>query len=251
MLAVRLLVAIFVVAVGCVPPGAAPPPAAPSPVAESPPGGAPVAESPPGTQSPTASDAHKNAMASSIALLDQGLTRVICSGQFVERDVIVTAHHCLDTATGIADGMQPFEGAPVAFVRYADWKPGTEMTARLGVVLVADQHHDLALILTATPSANHVELGSEPWLGATVFSIGHPDGEYFRTSAGIVTSTWFPIDSLYTATFIYIDHGSSGGGLYDSEWRLIGVASKGLGVSLGFFVPITYLRNLLESVRLQ
>lgn len=207
---------------------------------------APEPTLPPPTELPPDSPAFRNALDSTIVLLAASMDRGVCAGQFVSPRLLLTAYHCLDTATGFDPNKEPLEGKQVGFITHANWHPNAEMHASFGLVQRVSVRDDIALIQADEPSPVFVELGEEPYLGAEVFSIGHPDMDTFRVSAGRVTTLWLPLDgALYTGVFIYVDFGSSGGALYDQHWRLLGVTSMGVMPMMGLFTPVTFVRNLI------
>lgn len=125
-------------------------------------------------------------------------------------------------------------------------------------VIAVDRGRDLALLklpdmeLPAPP----VELGhmSEVKVGMDVYAIGHPRGEWWTFTQGIVSQVrnayqWSPrnnADVIQTQT--PINPGNSGGPLLDGAGRMVGVNSFGAdGEGLNFAVTVDEVRSFLEE----
>lgn len=191
------------------------------------------------------SDPKANALESTIALLSHDDPDfVICAGQYIKQDVIVTAHHCIDSAAGTAEDVDP-TGQAVSYYTHRDWESPFKVR-RSGLVWALDKDRDVALILAAEPYTYWVPLGEQPVMGQVVFSIGHPNQMHYTVAAGLVT---IPKIEGYVQAMIAIGPGSSGGGLYDEDWRLIGVASMmNNGGSMGYFVALDAVTDLLGKL---
>jgi hypothetical protein len=91
-------------------------------------------------------------------------------------------------------------------------------------------------------------------VGQPVYAVGAPRGLELTLSSGIVSSLRrnllgndFPDDQLpIIQTDAAISGGSSGGGLFDGEGRLIGITSFGIrdGQNLNFALPAEWIRDL-------
>jgi S1-C subfamily serine protease len=129
-------------------------------------------------------------------------------------------------------------------------------------VLKVDQVADLALLQAAAtpPTAQPLGFGNLAgvMVGADVHAIGHPTGEAWTYTRGIVSQIrrnyeWTTESNLaHAATVIQtqtpINPGNSGGPLLDHEGRLIGVNSfKAAGEGLNFAVSIEDVERFLNQ----
>lgn len=111
----------------------------------------------------------------------------------------------------------------------------------------ADSDKDICLLEANGLSARTVQLGKAAALkvGEAVYAVGSPQGLELSLSDGIVSQlrgTAPPIIQTTTA----ISSGSSGGGLFDAEGRLVGITTFYLegGQSLNFALPVEWLANI-------
>lgn len=169
----------------------------------------------------------ERALDSTVILLSPELAP-ICAGTFVGERRILTAAHCVHDAGSI--------GADVHYITRTQWK-AKDLEPMLSKLIRLNDTADLALLECEKPSPVYVKLGTEPGLGEFVFAIGHPDLAYYTVSAGAVSVRNLNIEGGdYTAVLISIYYGSSGGGLFNDQWRLVGVASRmNFGGAIGYF----------------
>ena len=83
-------------------------------------------------------------------------------------------------------------------------------------------------------------------VGATVFAVGAPEGLELSMSEGIVSGLRTLHSAEYIQTTAAISHGSSGGGLFDDNGRLLGLTTfylKG-GEQLNFALPVEWIKGL-------
>jgi hypothetical protein len=140
----------------------------------------------------------------------------------------------------------------------------TSADAHRGTVIRRDQLADLALVQVAAPPANltTIPLGhlGDVAVGSDVHAIGHPTGEAWSYTKGIVSQvrknySWEVGDGLkHTASVIQtqtpINPGNSGGPLLTDKGALVGVNSfKSQGEGLNFAVSVDDVRLLLSSNR--
>jgi len=178
----------------------------------------------------------------------------IGSGFLISNEgLIVTNYHVIDDANSIAVIFKPsVEGATP-----------TKKDAVSASVVRVDQKSDLALIKvsrgpqTTTP----ISLGSlaNVSVGADVFAIGHPTGEAWTFTKGVVSQLrrnyqWRTESGIeHSATVIQtqtpINPGNSGGPLIDSETGvLIGVNSfKSDGEGLNYAVSVEDVQRILSA----
>lgn len=119
----------------------------------------------------------------------------------------------------------PDDGAFVLFGRHL----GTGTKASAAVVAHADSEDmDLALLRTSGDACSPARVGSAPGLGAGIWVVAYPWGRNMTLVGGIVSQVDVdgPGDRA-TAPRLIVDasvsYGSSGGGVYDSDGRLVGI----------------------------
>ena len=165
---------------------------------------------------------------------------------------IITNWHVVNGSTLVAVVFKPaIEGA----------KPGPD-DMKLGRVVKYDQVSDLALVkVTEIPTGKTpIRLGdsSEIVVGADVRAIGHPHGNDWSYTKGIISQyrrgfewayddkTQHKADVIQTQT--PINPGNSGGPLLSESGTLIGVnAGKGEGEGLNFAVSVDNVRKFLAE----
>lgn len=188
-----------------------------------------------------------------VALVRSGLEgpQAYCTGVWVGEDLIVTSQHCVE------------ERDVVSYVTRDDVLADDEdevEAIRRGVVVARDEDHDLALIRAKLPPVHDTALvgtdtgaGVAPIVGQNVQTMGNPLGQWWSYSTGQVsalrvmavnglTSMWF------VQTTAPISPGNSGGGLFDDDGNLIGIAHAYMprGENLNFFIHAKYVAALLK-----
>ena len=185
------------------------------------------------------------------------------SGFVVSDGLILTSAHVITTAGEAGEG--DVKPARQVFVEFSDGDRATaevvgwDLFADVGVLRVQRPEHELVPLPLGDSSRVVV--------GEPVAVIGSPFGNESSLSVGVVSAIRREIKSL-TSRFDLVDaiqidapinHGNSGGPLFDARGRVIGInaqirSSEGSGFEgVGFAVPINSakrsLRQLLESGR--
>lgn len=121
----------------------------------------------------------------------------------------------------------------------------TEHSATSGT---SDTHLDLCVLLVEGLSAPEVKRGSAKNLqvGQTVYAIGAPQGLDRTLSQGLISALRETPEGTVIQTSAAISPGSSGGGLFDAEGRLIGITTfqTKMGQNLNFAVPVDWLDTM-------
>ncbi len=108
-------------------------------------------------------------------------------------------------------------------------------------LIKVDPDHDLAELSVAGLDAPAVSVldSSKLAVGETVYAIGAPEGLELTISEGLISGLRDFDKSLVIQTSAAISPGSSGGGLFDADGRLVGITTFYLkeGQSLNFALP--------------
>lgn len=85
--------------------------------------------------------------------------------------------------------------------------------------------------------------------GLPVFSLGYPGGQGVRSNAGMVTALWAFRGDHLIQTDTRNRPGSSGGGLFTEDGKLVGITTFLLsrGASLDFAVPVDWVLALFQE----
>ncbi len=169
--------------------------------------------------------------------------RSFCSGVWLSPRLMVTARHCF---TGLN------VGEPTRYTSSGELHDDA-IPYRVGVLAALDNEHDLALVLASDPPEHEVaelHTGSVD-VGEFTQTMGHPLTLWYSYSTGVVASVREYGGTTYVQSTAPISPGSSGGGLFDSSGRLIGIAdvvvSDDGAENLNLFVHVDYVRALLAS----
>lgn len=141
------------------------------------------------------------------------------------------------------------EGASSASVVFSD---GTKVSTQ--TVTIADETRDLALLQISKTNLPSVTIGdsSKLVLGQQVVAIGSPLGLSGTLTVGVVSSTVRQVDGEnYIQTSTPIDHGSSGGALFNLHGELVGITSAFIDSSanLGLAIPSNDVKQFLSQPR--
>ena len=117
----------------------------------------------------------------------------------------------------------------------------------------ADRERDLCQLAVPGLTAPAVKIGSVKQLkiGARVVALGAPRGLELSLSDGIVSALRGAGDASIIQTTAPISPGSSGGGLFDEQGRLIGITTFYLdeGQNLNFALPADWIAALPERAK--
>lgn len=190
--------------------------------------------------------------AKTVAIVSPG---AVCSGVWVSKWSFVTADHCVDDR---------LVGETVAYAVKGDIYPGMALAeaepvpSRQGLVSAHDHAHDLALVFAIAPPDHLVaEVRPDlPMQGAFAQTMGHPLGLWFSYSTGDIAAIrekeiGDDRSRIWIQCTAPISPGSSGGGLFDAEGRLVGIAAAVAGLSshgqaLNLFTPSGYVASMLS-----
>jgi len=121
-----------------------------------------------------------------------------------------------------------------------------------GTAAASNEERDLCQIRVPQLSAPRVTLNTgRVRVGQRVYAIGAPEGLELTLSEGLISSLRDFDGSQYIQTSAAISQGSSGGGLFDTEGRLIGITSffVGEGPNLNFALPAAWIVELERGGR--
>jgi S1-C subfamily serine protease len=144
------------------------------------------------------------------------------SGFIVGKNRVVTNHHVIKYAATV-------------FVFFAD---GASEEAE--GILADSVARDLTILVVQTGSRSPLKLGDELAVrqGESVYAIGAPRGLELSITNGIVSGFRNLDDQFLLQTTAAIAPGSSGGPLFDSSGRVIGVTTSGLTDSPGIYFSV-------------
>jgi cytochrome c-type biogenesis protein CcmH/NrfG len=119
----------------------------------------------------------------------------------------------------------------------------------------ADPDRDLCQLSVPDLQAPPVTLGTASKLkvGQRVYAIGAPKGLELTLSEGLISSLRPYEGSQYIQTSAAISPGSSGGGLFDDQGRLVGITTFQFieGQNLNFALPVDWIGELPTRTRVQ
>jgi S1-C subfamily serine protease len=177
-------------------------------------------------------------------------TRAYCSGVWVTQDVIVTAYHCVkdEVVVLVATRDDAFDG----------YLEREKFEGRPALVINTLPGSDLALLRVIGPTHRHAiaPLAKTVTQGQAVHTMGHPRGIWFSYSSGHVAAVrWLDTsyaDCLMVQSTAAISGGNSGGGLFDSNGALLGIAhaQRPDGQNINFYIHVASVRALLAGTKL-
>jgi S1-C subfamily serine protease len=200
-----------------------------------------------------------------------------CSGTLVdvENRLIVTAHHCMKgfikqvTRDVIGkDGkvkkvtFERLLDVPVSQNDYHDFENVGTVTYQTRIVAYK-QERDLAILqligdnLRSTMAAPMLPEGEKVYRGEPVTAVGNPLGYDATVTTGVVSSTtrtfqvpWALNEMVPLIQFdANVNGGNSGGALYDSKGRFIGIVIAGVrGSDLSFAIPVYEVHPVINQL---
>jgi S1-C subfamily serine protease len=167
-----------------------------------------------------------------LIMTKQDRVHVYCSATWISDNELLSAAHCVRAAAEFEaeqrdesiDEIVDLEGTLISFAQRNEWSDSGKIAGiHFGTAVKVDEDLDLAVIkVRAADTFSHVsaEVGDKlPAIGDSVSNVGHPKGVRFTYIKGIVSN--------YTKKHIQVNcssyYGNSGGGLFDSNGKLIGV----------------------------
>ncbi|MCB1754737.1 MAG: DegQ family serine endoprotease [Gammaproteobacteria bacterium] len=164
------------------------------------------------------------------------------SGFIISEDgYIVTNAHVVGNATEIRVSMQ-------------------DRTSYKAELVGADKRSDVALLKIDAEDLPVAELGDSDQIkvGQWVLAIGSPFGFEYTATQGIVSAVArsLPDDTYvpFIQTDVAVNPGNSGGPLYDTEGRVVGINSQiysqsGGYMGLSFAIPINVAKGIIEQLK--
>ncbi|MEK6222246.1 MAG: S1C family serine protease, partial [Chloroflexota bacterium] len=129
---------------------------------------------------------------------------------------------------------------------------GSEIKADL---LGRDPGSDLALLKLAEAKATPARFNGEPRVGQLVLAVGRPTTEGLQTSLGVVSALGGPTRTRrggklegYIRTDAVPYPGFSGGPLVDTDGKVIGLNTSGLGQGASIAIPIEVAKKIADSL---
>lgn len=158
----------------------------------------------------------------------KGVMRGFGSGVFLPDGTVATNCHVISNAERLVVRFKKKEYQ--AKTKYTDWERDTCTIVPIGL------------------KAKPVELGTTQGLrvGTRVYAIGSPKGFELTFSEGIVSSLREVDGGKYIQITSPISPGSSGGGLFDKNGKLLGLTSFYVaeGQNLNFAIPVEWIKEL-------
>jgi S1-C subfamily serine protease len=159
----------------------------------------------------------------------------LCAGTMIDPDgTTLTAAHCVGAKNPTFTMVTKEPSAPVYELK----------------VIAVDKFKDLAIVKPVASAKKfkytQVRKGDDIYVGQDIFVIGHPLGDYWVVTGGIISRLpyyWWAGCRVIESD-VLINPGNSGGGMFDSDGRLIGVvSSKRID---GFYSSVSVAISLLE-----
>lgn len=152
----------------------------------------------------------------------------------------------VDSNGGILTNYHVIEAASKAIVHLGNKKYETK------VILKHDEDRDLALIKIEETNLPVVDIGNSSTvaLGESVVALGAPLGYSETLTTGVISNVFREMyGENYIQTTAPIDHGSSGGALFNMKGELIGITTAVVysSASLNFAIPSDDVKKFLNK----
>lgn len=166
-----------------------------------------------------------------------------CAGVWVSNDRILTARHCaeveIEDKNSLLSPMNDLTKLPGVIMAYKThdqidntFKLGKSNKPHFALVIAYDPQSDLALLETIDhPDHENIIISSEEIFdGEDVNIVGHTNGMEYTYFPGVVASAQrmmspFGIEWKLIQVAAPLFGGNSGGGIFDSDGKLIGITS--------------------------
>lgn len=188
-----------------------------------------------------------------------------CGGVWISFDTILTAYHCVDDA-GLTPELQDLydligvDYSPVGqSIAFAAWRDSHDKkafdNAYSAVVIAIDAKQDLALAKTSSVSMhNYADVSTvDPSVGDLVHIVGATAGLAWSYTPGVVSAVRDMENMRDTKSHLLqiasaAWRGNSGGGVFDSDGRLLGICSfLAAGTQMSFFVSGKQINEFLRG----
>lgn len=198
--------------------------------------------------------------ASTVALvhLEEGSVHPYCTGVWISDREILTANHCVESVARHLYGLEEEDevdsvGVKINYIVESESRlTGVD---HIGRVHSVDKAHDLALVIVdklGIPVHEYSELSEElPGLGDSILCVGHPNGLYWSYVRGVVSSYRLGLPDMdIMGPFVQVSapvwFGNSGGGVFDSGGKLVGIASFIVKVpNTAFYIHVDSIRKFI------
>lgn len=157
--------------------------------------------------------------------------RVVARGSAVAIDKSILATNCHVALSG----------------DYLVVKLHDEQKPRVARLFYKNEKQDLCLL--EIPGANFtpvkIRASANVKIGEDVYAVGNPKGTERSLSKGIISNKHPVKDGVWLQTDAALYFGSSGGGLFDNNGRLIGITTK-MGGNFGFAIPTEWISEVIS-----